>query len=194
MISQFYTTASKPDRGGFFRFGIAVVCLFLSILPATYSRSQPMEYLLKAGFLEKFARFTDWPEADDPARSDLPFTIAVIGENPFAGSLETLYTTEKIKNRPVRIRYISSPAEIDGSDILFVAGSEKNKLDAILKVTHGKSILVVGDTTNFGERGCHINFYITPKGTVHFEINLAKVKESGLHMQLVLLEIAKIIY
>lgn len=182
------TPAIRPYPGGIILRGMVLLFLLLTVLPA-YSSSQPMEYLLKAGFLEKFARFTDWPEA----RSDSVFSISVIGESPFDSSLEELYTTEKIKNRPVKIRYISAPAEIDGSDILFIAGSETKNLDAILQVTRAKPILVVGDTKNFGERGCHINFYITAKGTLHFEINLAKVKESGLHMQLVLLEIAKII-
>lgn len=192
MTLRYDTTANTSCLRGFFFRIMVLVFLLLTVLP-TYSRSQPMEYLLKAGFLEKFARFTDWPEVNSAARPDIPFSISVIGKSPFQKSLEELYTNEKIKNRPVRIRYISTPAEIDGSDILFIAGSEAKNMDAILKVTRAKPILVVGDTENFGERGCHINFYITTKGTLHFEINVAKVKESGLHMQLVLLEIAKII-
>lgn len=193
MTPRTHTTAQRTGRGRCLCRGPMVVFLIVLFLPA-FSHAQEMEYLLKAGFLEKFARFTDWPEGSDSARADQPFTITVIGESPFQGSLEKLYTTEKIKARPVKIGYISTPAEIDSPHVLFVAGSEKNNLDAILKATRGKPILVVGDTKGFAERGCHINFYITSKGTLHFEINLAKVKESGLHMQLVLLEIAKIIY
>lgn len=170
----------------------AMMLVILLIFP-TFSRSQPMEYLLKAGFLEKFARFTDWPEAGGLDNADEPFVISVIGESPFKGSLEKLYHTEKIKQRPVRIRYISHPEEINDSRLLFIAESEKKNLNSILAAVRGKPILVVSDTNTFGRKGCHINIYLTPKGTLHFEINLKKVKESGLHMQLVLLEIAKII-
>ena len=191
MTPRPHTTAPSP--AGFLCRCIAVVFLLLFLLPAS-SPAQDMEYLLKAGFLEKFARFTEWPGQGEPAGPDRPFVVSVIGESPFQGNLEQLYTTEKIKNRQVRVRYISTPDEIDCSDILFIAGSEKNDLESILEATRGKPVLVVGDTRGFGERGCHINFYITPRGTVHFEINLAKVKESGLHMQLVLLEVSKIIY
>ncbi len=192
MIHRFSSIAHRPGRKRLFLPGLALAMLFLLLLP-TASRSESMEYLLKAGFLEKFSRFTEWPKTNGGEEQDSPFTIAVIGENPFRGSLEELYTTEKIKNRPVRLRYLTKPAEIGASDMLFIAASEKNNLEAILKVTRGKPILVVGDGKGFAKRGCHINFYITGKGTVHFEIHLAKVKESGLHMQLVLVEIAKII-
>lgn len=192
MISKNDTTACLSGPGDLLRRTTAVVILLLLLWPP-YARSQSMEYLLKAGFLEKFARFTDWPETTVPADPGSPFVISVIGESPLQGSLEKLYATEKIKNRPVTIRYISSPAGIDGSDLVFIAESEKKHLDKLLEVTRGKPILTVGDTKDFARRGCHINFYITAQGTLHFEINLAKVKESGLHMQLVLLEIAKII-
>lgn len=192
-MTTILNTITGGGRSGIYFFRCVLMVLSLLLISPVYSRSQPMEYLLKAGFLEKFARFTDWPEESGVAKDDVPFVICVIGESPFKGTLEKLYNTEKIKQRPVRIRYISDPEEIDDSDLLFVAKSEKKKLDTILAATRSKPILVVGDTRKFGEKGCHINIYITAKGTLHFEINLKKVKESGLRMQLVLLEIAKII-
>lgn len=197
MISN--TTAVVRKRNRSFLLGCAAIAILILIVsPLDYCYPQPMEYLLKAGFLEKFANFTDWPPQSSLGKSaqqdkDGFFIISVIGKSPFQGALEELYITEKIKHRPVSIRYISRIEEIKDSHILFISESEKDNLDKILAATKCKPILVVSDTRTFGEKGCHINFYITPKGTLHFEINLKKVKASGLHMQLVLLEVAKII-
>ena len=156
--------------------------------------SEPAEYLLKAGFLEKFARFTDWPEQSDLVRNpQKPFVLSVIGENPFGANLERLYTTGKIKDRSVQIRYVTYPWQVDGSDMLFVSSSENETLESILGYVSQKPILVVGDTESYGQRGCHINIYVTDSQTLHFEVNLEQVKVSGLHLQLLLLEYGRVL-
>jgi uncharacterized protein DUF4154 len=152
-----------------------------------------MEYLLKAGFIEKFARFTDWPDQSDINDSNTPFIISVIGKSPFKGSLEEIYKKALIKNKSVQIRYISSEKQILDSHILFICKSEKRNLKNILNAVQNKPVMVISDTQGFGEKGSHINLFITKKGTLHFEINVKAVKKSGLSIQLVLLEVAKVI-
>ena len=172
----------------------ALLTLWVIMITPGVVRSEPAEYLLKAGFLEKFARFTDWPEQSDLVRNpQKPFVLSVIGESPFGASLEMIYTKGEIKDRSVQIRYITDLWQIDGSDMLFISSSEDENLESILGYVYQKPILVVGDTESYGERGCHINLYITDSQTLHFEINLNTVKLSGLHLQLLLLEYGKVL-
>lgn len=174
-------------------FKTSIFFLLLLIMIPSFSLAQPVEYLLKAGFIEKFSRFTNWPDHSDANDPTTPFIISVIGKSPFEGSLEKIYTKAKIKNKSVHIRYISKENQIAGSHILFICQSEENHLKNILKAAQKDSVLVVSDTPGFGEKGSHINLYITEKGTLHFEINVKAAKKSGLAIQLILLEIAKII-
>lgn len=175
-------------------FFIALAFLMLLwLIPQPSSHAQPMEYLLKAGFLEKFARFTDWPDSSDLKNSETPFVISVMGTSPFKGSLEEIYKTATIKNKPVKIQYINSKNQIPGTHLLFVCESEKKNLEEILPAVQDLPVLIVSDTDGFAQKGTHINIYTTKKDTLHFEINVNAVKKSGLSVQLVLLEVAKII-
>lgn len=171
---------------------IWAVLLCLAVLPSP-TRSQPMEYLLKAGFLEKFARFTDWPEQAGISDTDAPFVISVLGESPFEGSLEKIYKQAKIKGKTVRIRYIRRIDEIPGSHMLFICASEAGNISRIVNAAVRHSVLLVSDTEGLAEKGSHINLYVTKKGTLHFEVNVRSVKQSGLSVQLVLLEIARVV-
>ena len=164
----------------------------LAILPSP-TLAQPMEYLLKAGFLEKFARFTDWPEQAGMSNTGAPFVISVLGESPFEGSLEKIYKQAKIKDKPVQIRYIKRIDEIPGSHMLFICASEAGNLAQIINAAIRHSVLLVSDTEGLAEKGAHINLYVTKKGTLHFEVNVRSVKQSGLSVQLVLLEIARVV-
>lgn len=155
--------------------------------------AQPTEYILKAAFLEKFARFTDWPDQTFEQKDSAHFIISVVGKSPFDGSLEKLYKKEKIKSRPVKIKYIQNENQIPGTHLLFIAKSEKKRLNRILDKAAKHSVLVVSDTRGFAEKGSHINLYITPQGTLHFEINHKASKQAGLKIQVILLEIAKIV-
>ncbi len=172
---------------------ILSLCILCLWRPVFAQSSQSPEYLLKSVFLEKITRFTDWPENSEWSDISKPFVISIIGKNPFNGILKHMSQSRKIKNRKVEIRYISSTKEISPSHILFISASKKDQMPAILLALRNKPILTVSEVKGFAEKGGHINFYITKKGTLHFEINEAMVRASGLRMHLLLIEIAKIV-
>ena len=166
-----------------------VICfLFLQLFPVkTYSQSK--EYMLKAGFLEKFARFSEWPQ---DVKMDT-FKITILGKSPFQGALEKMYTSYNIKKKPVSINYISSVDDIDNCHIMFVSKTMSRQLDTIIQKVGSKPILTVGETNGYVNKGVIINFFKTNKGTVHFEISKKNVKESGIKMDILLLNFAELV-
>ena len=172
---------------------ILILNLIIFLLSTGLIQAQSREYMFKAGFLEKFARFTDWPNNTNMDDKTTPFKICIIGENPFKNILAKMYKKQKIKNKRVEIFYISKIEDIKECHLLFITKEQEKNLLNILLTIKEKPILTVGDTNGYANKGVHINLYITNKGTIHFEINEKKVKESGLRINLMLLEVAKII-
>lgn len=164
--------------------------LFFSFLLVNQSSfSQTEEYMLKAGFLEKFARFSQWPKGNDPDT----FQITVLGEDPFDGALEKMYHSHKIGGKPVAIAYISSVSEINNCHILFISSSKSKQLPSIIQQIGKKAILTVGETPRYAEKGVIINFYETNKGTIHFEISKSALMQSKVKMDIMLLDFAKLV-
>ena len=154
--------------------------------------AQQSEYKIKAVFLEHFTRFIEWPKSSGVADPSTPFIIEVIGENPFGSILDEIYTKQKIKNKKVEIRYISTPDEIADCQILFISNSSRNILPEILSRTRNKPILTVSDTKGFAQKKVLINFYLSGD-KIKFEINEEAVHESGLVVSYMLLNLARIV-
>jgi hypothetical protein len=154
--------------------------------------AQQSEYTIKAVFLEHFTRFIEWPDSSGITDTSTPFIVAVIGENPFDSILEQTYAKQKIKNKNVEIRYISTPDEIADCHILFISSTNKDILPEILARTSNKSILTVSDTESFAQKKVLINFYLSGD-KIKFEINEKAVHESGLVMSYRLLNLARIV-
>lgn len=171
---------------------IRIIYLLIYLMGNGIIHAQTDEYLLKAGFLERFTRFIEWPGETNIADNTKPFVISVIGKNPFDEKLDHFFETTKIKNRKVEIRYISELEEIQGSHILFITKSKEKQLSGILSLTQEKPVLTVSDTNGFGEKGVRINFFIE-QNKIRFEINKDAVQKSGLQISYLLLNLAKII-
>jgi hypothetical protein len=170
---------------------LSLVLLVLIVLP-NYVRPQIEEYIIKAVFLERFARFVEWPPEDEEGDTTDKFVITVIGNNPFKTVLDSLYEEKNIKSKEVRIRYISRIKDINNTDILFISESEQENLSDILLYTDDKPILTVGDTEGFAEKGVHVNFFLD-KDKIRFEINEKAARASGLYISHLLLNLAKIV-
>ena len=169
---------------------IICACVILSV--PGHARAKIMEYKVKAEMLERFALFLEWPESAHIEDKSTPFVIAVIGEHPSGLELENVLSGRKIRDKEIRIRYLSTPDEIEDCHVLFISSSEKESLGRIIARTRNKAILTVSDTKGFSEEGVLINFYLEKK-KIRFEINETAAYESGFYVSYKLLQLARIV-
>lgn len=184
-------------------FAIVLVMVLGSVhvmLGAPAESETNREYQIKAAFLFNFFKFVDWPE-EKTTNSNEPFTIGVIGTNPFGKSLEPIEEKE-VKSRKVVIKHLGNLKEQEGSErkdtikalrkchLLFISSSEKENLVTIIEALKGASVLTVGETAGFLESGGIINFLMEDK-KVRFEINNFDAKQAGLTIRSKLLRLAR---
>lgn len=174
------------------RGGVLLPLLWLFFGMQPHLHAQDNEYLLKAGFLERFTRFIDWPEDSLQLNPALPFTILVMGKSPFNGELEDFFRQIRVKNRKVRIRYSATADTTRSAHLIYICSDMAKKLPGILRYTQGKPIITVGETRGFAEKGVLINFFLE-NNKIRFEINQSAFKRSGLKVSYLLMNSARVI-
>ena len=151
------------------------------------------EYQVKAVFLYNFTKFVYWPaEANAAAAARSPFVIGIVGEDPFGANLEEAVRKELVQGRPIVVQRFQDHEPITNCDLLFIARSEKDRLDALLAEARSRAILTVADTAKAAEQGVMINLSLV-EGSVRMEINQQAVASAGLKVSAKLLSLARIV-
>jgi hypothetical protein len=148
------------------------------------------EYALKAVFLYNFCRFIEWPKSAFTSPSE-PITIGIIGDDPFGTLLNEAIDGETQHGRAIKIEHYRRPDQIGHCHLLFVSRSETARVDADLAPVAGKSIVTVGETDGFLDRGGMIAL-TADKGRVRLHINPEMLRAASLDVSSKLLRIAEI--
>jgi hypothetical protein len=146
------------------------------------------EYQVKAAYLYNFGRFVNWSAGTQP-RDSGPFSVCVIGTDPFGPSLEGTLGGETIDQRKVVTRRISKPQEATSCQILFVSASESGRLKDIFPAIEKMNVLTVSDIPGFSEHGGMIQF-VAQRDKIRFEVNLSNIERAGLSLSSELLKVA----
>lgn len=153
--------------------------------------SAAKEYQVKAVFLYNFAQFVEWPSTAFP-EPQTPLVIGVLGEDPFGAYLDETVRGEAVNSRPIVVERYRRVEEIKLCHILFISRSEADRLEKIITVLRGRSILTVGDIDDFAKRGGVMRF-VTEKNKTRLRINLEAAKAAKLTISSKLLRPAEII-
>lgn len=170
---------------------VAVLLLGCCFTFATPGRAQdvgPTEYQIKAAFLYNFVKFVQWP-TQAYAGPTSPIVIGVLGENMFGDELEKAIQDKVINHHPLQFKKFDSVAEVTNCQVLFISASEKKGFAEILGALRGKSILTVGESSEFLRDGGMINFVIVDL-RVRFQINNESARKAGLIISSDLLNLA----
>jgi hypothetical protein len=150
------------------------------------AQSEQGEYRLKAVFLYQFPQFVEWPE---PAWRDAKAVqLCVARPNPFGEELERLVRGDSLRGRPLAVRTVASPGELEGCHLLFV-GAKAPNADAMLKVSAQRAILTVGETDAFLSSGGIVTLKVI-NNLVRFEVDAGAAQRAGLRMSSQLLGLA----
>lgn len=163
--------------------GLGILTLLLGGLAA---RAQAPEYEVKGVFMYKFGDYVEWPAAafDGPGA---PFTIGILGDDPFDGTLDQIVQNRTIQGRPVVIKRFRRVDEVRGVQILYLGASETERWQKDLENLKGMTILTVSDQTR--RPGAVITFVLQDK-KVRFEIDQDAAGRSGLKLSSKLLSLA----
>lgn len=157
-----------------------------------YAESQQLpEYEVKAAFIYKFTKFVDWP-AQTFADSKEPFSICVLGKDPFGNILDQIFSGKTVNGREPVVKRSDSIEELKGCHILFISASEKKRLTEIIEVIQFPGILTVGDTDQFAQSGGIIGLHEQDK-KIRIEINVGAAKRAGLTISSKLLILGKVV-
>ncbi len=158
----------------------------VSSLPAQQPKATAYE--VKAVYLYNFGKFVEWP-AKFTAGNNEPFTICVLGKDPFGASLDSTIAGEAIDGRSMLAKRISKPQEALNCRVLFISSSEEAQLKEILATLETTSVLTVSDMSQFTRRGGMIQF-VDDANRVRFEVNLTVAERAGLTLSSQLLKVA----
>ncbi|MCP4694132.1 MAG: YfiR family protein [Desulfobacterales bacterium] len=149
------------------------------------------EYQLKAVFLYNFINFVTWPDEAFQA-PERPFTIGILGEDPFGTFLEKVIATETFKGKPVMLKHGDAVQDLAHCQILFIGKTNRGRLDAVLESAPPRHVLTVGDHEGFIKAGGMVNL-VHAGQRVRIEINVQRVHGAGLGVSSKLLRVAKIV-
>lgn len=175
---------------------MSLVVLLISLVTAPIASpqgGQPTEYQLKAAFLFNFAKFIEWP-AKTFGNAESPFTICVIGQDPFGTALD-VYLAKTIDGRPVHIAHFPNAnviAEARHCQIVFISASERGHFHEVIIGLTGVDALLVGDADGFAASGGTIEFMLEDNH-VRFAINPDAAGRADLKVSSKLLALAKIV-
>jgi hypothetical protein len=148
------------------------------------------EDAVKTAFLYHFAKFVDWPSESFKNEAS-PFVLGIVGVDPFGAALEAL-KEKKVKGRKLVVRKLPRLENYDDCQILFISGSERGNLRAILSTLKNQNILTVSDIDRFANQGGMIGL-LSAGNNVTFEINTDTVQQSKLKFSSQLLKLARIV-
>jgi hypothetical protein len=149
------------------------------------SASEPV---LKAAFIYNFAMFAEWPA--DAAPAD-PLTVCVFGDTAIADALDETVKGRTVDGRKTAVVRVK-PEGFRGCHVLYLAGLDTKRAQAIIDDLKGVPVLTVGDREQFAQSGGIAGLFVE-HGRMRFAINVEAAQRGRLRISSRLLSLAKIV-
>lgn len=181
----------------FFRFLVASTLLLL--LGMQSCMGEVLGSQIKTAYVLNFVKFTEWPAG---VATTGVVTLCAVGNNVLDGTLATL-DGRKAGGRELRVVHyspetlfaerVNASSSLGNCQVVFFGTSERHRYKPLLDSLADFSVLTISDIDDFAESGGGIGLGYR-ENKIIFEVNLAAVQRSKLHLPGQLLNLASYIY
>ena len=164
--------------------------------PAAIAAEPPLSALendLKAALLAAFPRYVDWPSGG-PAADAAPIVLAVFGETNLDNEIRAAIAGKTVNGRPLVFKRALTEAECaTGCHIVYISPEERRRLPSLLNRLKDSSVLTIGESDDFLERGGIIKL-VRRERKFKFEVNLTAARRARLEISSKLLKLADAVH
>jgi len=150
-----------------------------------------LDYEVKAAHLANLSKYVDWP-ATAFATTNSPVVIAVLGETKVTDELEKIIVDRIVNGRPIVLKQFAAGDDSSGCHILFVAAAEPRLTPNLLAKLKERSVLTVGESADFLERGGIISMTRRDQ-KIALAINLPAADQARIKISSKLLSVARVV-
>jgi len=157
--------------------------------PPLRAATRAPEADVKAALLFHLTHYVTWPAASNTA----PFTIGILGPDPFNGVLHEVVRGEKMGARPIIIVQSDTVEDLKNCSLIYVSPDARESLRRIFRALRNAPVLTVGETADFIGNGGMIRFARNEAHKIRLHINLDEVRRAGLNVSAQLLRVADVV-
>lgn len=168
-----------------FLLGIVALALVSGVSP--YAHAQSLEERdVKAAFVLKLVNFVQWPETGH----DL--VIGFIGADGTSDAFQRLASGKSVNGKGIIVRRLTHDGDLRACQVVFVGANERKNIPAVLDRLRGTSVLTVGESDGFGQRGGIVNLLLNGD-RIRFEVNPHAAERAHLQISSRLLSLATLV-
>lgn len=164
-----------------------LVMLFLTLQGIQPCIAELSETQIKTAYIFNFIKFTEWPRGSES--TDGKINLCVLGNSELSNALNGLKGA-KVDGRDLQVlRHNYNTDDLNACQVLFIGNSEQPRVTSIIKTLGDAPVLSISEIDDFAEKGGGIGLLYRDNKIV-FEVNLASIQKSRLHLPAQLLNLA----
>ncbi|MCW5658263.1 MAG: YfiR family protein [Burkholderiaceae bacterium] len=142
---------------------------------------------VEAAFLRNFARYVGWPPSAF-AGDQAPWSVCIVGEDPFGSVLEQTFEGRKEKGRSFSVVRKVAIEQLNGCQIVYLGGVNAARRRVMLEQLRHLPVLTVGHAPEFLAEGGIIRLAAGER--IEMSINLDQARAASLTIPTKMLEVA----
>lgn len=163
-----------------------VVLACCALTAQAQSANSMAEYRVKAAYIFNFAKYVDWPNAENKL-----FHVCTAGRDDLGGALFAL-DRRSAQGREIQVRQNIALEQLKDCQIIFVGDRDIKLLSSVVRQLLGTPVLIVSDHLQAVEVGAHIAL-ASVDDRVEFDVNLASLQRANLKASSQMLKLARTI-
>lgn len=146
----------------------------------------------KVDILFTLPGYVTWPRGSSMDDRSRPFNIGVLGMSGLDAALIEASTTRKVRGKPVVVRYAQRAQDLVDCHMVFLRGSDSQRLPEVMDVLRNQAVLTVSDTAHFSASGVMVSL-VLDRRRISLVVNPSIMKQAGLEASSSLLRLARVV-
>jgi hypothetical protein len=138
--------------------------IIVAVVMAASAHAQTTNYQVYSLFVMNIAKYSSWPAQNGELH------ITVFGKSRIYDEL-LKQNGKNVNGHVVKVSQSDNVDAISQSHIVYIADGKSGALDDVLKSTHGKPVLIIGEREGLFKKGAGFSFVVMENSTLRFDIN-----------------------